>query len=244
MEENWKITDNRIVLYLDIMGFKDLVQKVDPKSLHTHLKEAISFASEMKHIGYADLERAGFRKFPEIKSQVFSDSIVFTSEGISTADIYTITKGAKWVSSALFQHHITFRGAIACGNMTYDDQNSIFFGQPLIDAYLLEQQLDLFGITVHHSFEGLLKHSFKKKKCEDSLQDYVPYPIKTSKGKATHLVLDWIRFAEEIHGNTFHHQIYSILSSQMSGGPKHYLDNTYNFLKESLTRPIIDRDYK
>jgi len=104
--------------------------------------------------------------------------------------------------------------------------------------------LDLFGITVHHSFEGLLKHSFKKKKCEDSLQDYVPYPIKTSKGKATHLVLDWIRFAEEIHGNTFHHQIYSILSSQMSGGPKHYLDNTYNFLKESLTRPIIDRDYK
>ncbi|WP_418497616.1 hypothetical protein [Flagellimonas sp.] len=244
MNKKWKITDNRIILYLDIMGFKDLVQNINPNILHKYLKDAILFASQMKHMGYADLERAGFKKFPEIKSQVFSDSIVFATEGITTADIYTITKGAKWVSSVLFQHHITFRGSIAVGNMTYDDDSSIFFGQPLIDAYILEQQLDLFGIVAHHSFEYLLKSSFKRKNCEDSLQDYVPYPIRTTKGKANHLILDWIKFAEEIHGDTFHEQIYSILSCQMSGGPKHYLDNTYSFFKECLSRPILEREYK
>ncbi|MEP3373447.1 MAG: hypothetical protein ABJL43_01230 [Maribacter dokdonensis] len=244
MDKKWNITDNRIVLYLDIMGFKDLVQKTNPEILHKYLKDAIQFASQMKHLGYADLEKAGLKIFPEIKSQVFSDSIIFTTQGITPADIYIITKGAKWVSSVLFQHHITFRGAIAVGNMTYDEDSSIFFGQPLIDAYQLEQQLDLFGIAVHHSFEGLLKHSFKQKKCQDSLQDYIPYAIRTTKGKAKHLVLDWIKFAEEIHGNTFHEQIYSILSCQMSGGPKHYLDNTYNFFKECLNRTIIDRHDK
>jgi hypothetical protein len=77
----------------------------------------------------------------------------------------------------------------------------------------------------------------------DSLQDYVPYPIRTSKGKARHLILDWIKFAQNIHGNTFNEGIYSLLSCEMSGGPKYYLDNTYEFNKECIGRHFIDRDY-
>ena len=120
-------------------------------------------------------------------------------------------------------------------------QTIFFFGKPLIEAYLLEQQLDLFGIVAHHSFEHLLKSTFKKQKCRDNLQDYVPYPIHTKSGRGKHLILDWIRFAEEIHGKTFHDAIYSILSTQMSGNPKCYLDNTYSFFKECLDRPLLER---
>lgn len=234
---SWKITDNRIVLYLDIMGFKELVQKSNPERLYDHLKEAISFASTMQAMGYADLDRAGIKDRPRIKSQVFSDSIVFVSEGTSVADVSVITKGAKWISMVLFQYHIMFRGAIAVGNMTYDDENSIFFGQPLIDAYQLEQQLDQFGIVAHNTYEYLLKRTYKDEECKDSLQDFMPYPIRTDRGPAKHLLLDWIKFAEDVHGKKFHEEIYSILSCQMSGGPRHYLDNTLAFFKACLTRP-------
>lgn len=244
-KDSWTTTQNRLVLYLDIMGFKDLVQKVHPEKLHEHLVDVTQLTTQMKHMGYADLERAGVedQDYPEVKSQIFSDSIVFVTEGTSVNDLFVLTKGAKWVSTILFQHHITFRGAIAAGVMTYDDQNSIFFGQPLINAHQLETQLDLFGIVAHHTFEHLLKATFKKEKCKDSLQDYVPYPVKTKRGKAKHLLLDWIRFAENIHNKHFHEKIYSILSTQMSGGPKHYLDNTYSFFKECLDRPELKREY-
>jgi hypothetical protein len=37
--------------------------------------------------------------------------------------------------------------------MTLDDENSIFFGQPLIDAYLLQEELYFYGVVMHHTAE-------------------------------------------------------------------------------------------
>lgn len=53
----------------------------------------------------------------------------------------------------LFISKIPFRGSIAYGEMTVDLENSIFFGQPLIDAYLLGEQLQSYGIACHASAE-------------------------------------------------------------------------------------------
>jgi hypothetical protein len=45
---------------------------------------------------------------------------------------------------------------MAFGLMTLDTENSIFFGQPLIDAYLLQEELNFYGIVVHHSAENTI----------------------------------------------------------------------------------------
>ncbi|MDT0691003.1 hypothetical protein RM549_14505 [Salegentibacter sp. F188] len=56
------------------MGFKELVQKSKPKILRSYLKDAILFASQMKHLGYADLERAGIKERPEMIPYVIKNS--------------------------------------------------------------------------------------------------------------------------------------------------------------------------
>lgn len=45
------------------------------------------------------------------------------------------------------------RGAIACGTVTADFQKSIFFGQPIIEAYLLEEEQAWYGLVEHSSVD-------------------------------------------------------------------------------------------
>lgn len=53
---------------------------------------------------------------------------------------------------------IPLKGALAEGHITCDMSKQLFFGQALIDAYLLEENVQYYGIIVHHSAEETVKN--------------------------------------------------------------------------------------
>jgi len=53
-----------------------------------------------------------------------------------------------------------YEGGEAFGNMTLTSK-SIFFGQPLVDAYLLQEELNFYSVVIPHvgSAEGVFQKS-------------------------------------------------------------------------------------
>ena len=92
-----------------------------------------------------------------IRTVFFSDSILLISSDDS-ADSATqlIYHVANMLRNALIAG-IPLKGAIAHGEQTADFDKSLHFGQPLIDAHKLQDELYLYGVVLHHSAEQHIK---------------------------------------------------------------------------------------
>ena len=49
-------------------------------------------------------------------------------------------------------------GSIAKGKLTFDKQNHIFLGQPVVDAYLAQEDVEFYGIVICDSAVGDVKN--------------------------------------------------------------------------------------
>jgi hypothetical protein len=67
--------------------------------------------------------------------------------------LYSLICSVASLSNDLFVSGFPHKGALAYGRMTLDFNNSIFFGQPLIDAFLLQEEINYYGIIFHSSAE-------------------------------------------------------------------------------------------
>jgi len=148
--QNWAITTERYVAFIDIMGFKNMVATRDHGSMYEMMKD-------VKHSSLANTS-IGTRRAPDkmdflVRSTTYSDSIMIYSRDAFDNSLMAICMATSTLTSDMFLKKIPFRGAIAFGVMTLDHENSIFFGQPLINAYELQQELNFYGIAVHHSAE-------------------------------------------------------------------------------------------
>lgn len=143
---DWIVTTDRCVGFLDIMGFKDLVARnshLDVLDIMTKVSETIK-----KHI----------KKEGLIKSYIatFSDSIVVFSQDHEQKSINSFILTMAYLQRDLIKEGIPFKGAAAFGEVTCDIENSIFFGQAVIDAYLLQEEVGYYGVVIHGSLEGRL----------------------------------------------------------------------------------------
>lgn len=141
----FQLTSGRYLLYLDILGFKEIVRTQAATNVYTIVDRVVS---EFKKRG----DRVhGFRTL------CFSDTIIFYQEPVgwgswAFSDIYAIA-GMAW--SALAAHHIPCRGAISFGDFYVEiDSNrlhSLFFGKALIEAHETEsheRNRNWIGVTV------------------------------------------------------------------------------------------------
>lgn len=140
-----KLRAGRYLLYLDILGFKQIVQTHQPSEVYAIVDKVVA---EFKHRG--DL-------IQDFRTLYFSDTIIFYQGPVgwgswAFADIYAIA-GMAW--SALAAHRIPCRGAISFGDfhveLDSNQQHSIFFGKALIEAYETEsapENSDWIGITL------------------------------------------------------------------------------------------------
>ena len=81
------------------------------------------------------------------------------------------------------------KGAISCGDMSVNINQQIFFGQPLIDAYLLQEDVLFYGIVLHNSAERKLNEFG-----EDLLgyERYHDCLVSLKSGRIRHYILDWV----------------------------------------------------
>jgi len=224
VETPWDITAKRYVGFIDIMGFKDMVSRSTHDEIYEMMKNIEAAKNQNEKIEW------GNSKEQLVRSTFYSDSIMLYSKDDSYGSVDAMLYTLSAFTNDLLVLGIPHKGALAFGNMTLDTERSIFFGQPLIDAYLLQEELSLYCIVIHSSAEGEIeRQSFKHL----LFHDYI-CPFKG--GASKHLIIPPI-FAGASPNGTLHKWEQELkngikaLRHKTSGHLRKYIDNTEAFLK-------------
>lgn len=226
-EEVWENASNKIVLYLDIMGFKERVNKTDASELKKNL---LSFKDALRKL--KPLKVAGITGETLIEMAQFSDSIVLVTRDSGVGDLNRICKAAVIIMQEALKNGFALRGAIAKGDMIFDKGNQLFFGQALVATYLLEEELCYYGIVFHESMEECVEEAMEKKKSLP-IED-IEVPLK--KGKASHYHIAWNKLNAKLDKEDVSDEVLEWLKDirkTVSGNPRVYLDNTIKIIRES-----------
>lgn len=213
----WLDTSSRFVGFFDIMGFKELMLRVPHESV------------QMKLMGIHEISQTihdhDDSKELLLKCVKFSDSIVLISNDDSEESAVKIIQASAWLIAGALAKRVPLKGAIAFGLFTADFINSLYFGQPLIDAFLLQNELKLYGAILHHTAEKRLSELNVVQR--SSL--CVPYETPMSIGTVRHVNIDWLDPADFNKVDLI--SLEESLYHSVSGNPRKYVDNTFAFVK-------------
>jgi len=149
---NWSTSDMRFVAYLDILGFKDMVMR-NPHSVIYDLLSKISKQREsLDNVQSKDFFSEKFQD-AGIYSVSFSDSIMLFSKKDTPEDLKFFIFSVLWIFTKALESSVPIKGAIAHGQISINKSQQIYFGQPIIDAYLLEEELKYMGIVAHNTID-------------------------------------------------------------------------------------------
>jgi hypothetical protein len=232
--QDWKTTCERYVAFLDIMGFRERVFRdshKQVKNMFESLYPTIALFKDLakKKLGRKtidnDLDKEYASFFPSAVFPVtFSDSIILVSNGGSLGSANSVLLYVELILYRAITRGIPLKGAIAYGKMTADLEKSIYFGKPLIDAYELQNELQLYGVVMHNTMEKHLQTSHNARLLNNGFVFQYPVPMKS--GKITHYIVDWAPERKEDTTN-----LSSVLYNTVSGSPRIYVDNTLEFLR-------------
>ena len=230
-------TKERFVVFLDIMGFKERVARNTHDSLYAELTifnrevtDIIGTYNEIANIPerlekeVSDTALKGADKDTnKIFLAQFSDSIVIFSSGNTKNDLKIISNVAKDIMKKAIEmeNPIPLKGALAEGVITCVDSKSLFFGQALIDAYLLEENIQYYGIVVHHSAEQSVR-----KYANDS-NVFVEQLVRLKSGKIKHYELAWYKDSPAAIKDSLNKVRLSV-----SDSPRKYIDNTEEIIED------------
>lgn len=257
----WTETCERFVAYFDILGFKDMVQKES----HLHVLQKLRDLANLKyfiegrifdkiHDENLQVFKNGFllnndEELSSINTIIFSDTIVMVTKDSSAESFKLFVDSVgMFFSIALTMLKLPIKGALSYGEVSIMANENLIFGKPIIDAYLLENEVDYCGIVCHNSIEQYLlkfntqielsnfKNSFADKFIKElTMGDFVEvlfvdFKTHFKTGKLTHCNYNWyfysLSFLKE-------YEIIATLESirkGTSGAPRKYIDNTLEIL--------------
>ena len=228
-QEDWEPTCKRFVAYMDIMGFRDMVLR----KTHQEVLEIMEkFRSPIKKIKKEARERLEGRshrwdtfEHTVVRPVSFSDSVLLFSSDDSLGAVENLIWQVKFVISHALINGVPMKGALAYGEQTADFYKSLYFGQPLIDAWELQNELVIYGVILHHTIESYLV----KKEWVEELEewDISSYDVPLKHGKVSHYLVDWSNLSTE----TSKKLKVSLpnLYGTVSGSTRQYVDNTLSF---------------
>ena len=242
----WKTTDTRFVAFLDILGFKDKVMR---KS-HAEIYEELSKISKLKDTVENRLSLKNTEKFYDADVYVvsFSDSIVIFSKNDSFENFEYFLVALRGIFANSIRHKIAMKGGFAHGEISLNKTEQIYFGQPIIDAYLIEEDVNYLGVVAHSSINDYL-HINKSSADHSILVKSLIFEdkINLKSGKIMHLNLDWFILTQRDYDNLKDEEklqnIIAHISSfycNVSGSPRRYIDNTIDLLQSLNTKGKIN----
>lgn len=174
-KNDWKdvITVNRYVAYIDIMGFKAMVARQSHDEIYAMMKQINRSIDFFVNTNF-------------VKANLYSDSIMIYSKDDSLKSLESFIGAVHAITFAMFisKPPIPHKGAIAFGKMTLDIDKSIFFGQPLIDAYLLHDEFHFYGVVAHHTAKQEIDKGNK-----GEIYGIMEYLCPFKNGKQNHLTI-------------------------------------------------------
>lgn len=155
--------EDRFVLFLDILGFKSIIDKTIEKdienkqaieTLYNNLDEIRSFLiqrlKEHKSLIYKDNK--------SVQVTQFSDSIIISFESDKNATLLILIRTIQELLIKLVNNGLLCRGAISFGKLIHNDK--IIFGPALNDAYETETKAAIYPrIVLDKSIIALGKSS-------------------------------------------------------------------------------------
>lgn len=215
----WNEDGERLLLYADVMGFKS---RVATRS-HQKLKEEIIRFRADWDARTSCLKLGDYLKFVQ-----FSDSMLLVVQGIDAKMFNLITQAGVCLMQIAMENRFPIKGVLAQGQFTFDEVKQLYFGQPLVDASLLHDQLKFYGIVVHNSAEKTVKAN------ADILRPYSKTPIDIEKGKVAHYHLCWNTLNsgykyEDITDKC--NKWLDTIEESVSGEPRIYVDRTRKILE-------------
>lgn len=204
------ITEKRVVAFMDIMGFKDRVARMSSLQIKEQLDNLAYYMSEvsggMEHIDYT----------------MFSDSIILYTDLVDKEGFSSFSEFLSSVFRKSISLQIPIKGAIALGEFTADKSKNIYFGQPLIDAYLLEEDIVCYDIAVHHTLEKNVKEL-------ENIELYSDYKLPLKQGTSKHYLLNCFK-------NDTNKSLEDLqrIRENVSDSPRRYIDNTETIIKEYM----------
>jgi len=219
--EKWNPTARRYVCFIDIMGFKDMVATKKHSDIYAMMEKIVGYQrlnSSVKWQGKADL----------VKTTTYSDSIIVYSLDDSINSLNSIICTVSGLTQDLLSEGIPYKGAISIGDMTCDLEKSIYFGQPLIDSYILQEELYFYGIVLH----GSVEKEIEKNNYTSFITEY-NCPFK--KGKSNHMTIVpmymWKEDEKSIPRNDALLKSVKKMKYTTSGNLRIYIDSTIKYLE-------------
>ena len=129
LQDDFVITVERFVAFLDIMGFKDKVARHNHDEILQDLRGISDFLSQQHP------------KEQGINYAMFSDSLLFYTDNNSKEQLKSLCNIVKELLIYATDIKIPFKCPISKGILTADSKKQLYFGQPLIDAYLIGEEI-------------------------------------------------------------------------------------------------------
>ncbi|MDR2027353.1 MAG: hypothetical protein LBQ01_07335 [Prevotellaceae bacterium] len=233
------ITNNRFVALFDILGFKDRVMREPHEKIYADLAEIQIKENTLNEILGDD---PVVERLLGVHIVKFSDSIILFSQNGEIESFIVFLISARFLFSLFLEKKFLIKGGMAYGNVSLDKEKQLYFGQPIIDAYLLEEDVNYIGVVVHNSIEEFIKQNITKDHSYYSILYQLIFegksPLKS--GNITHFNLNWFpqlsEQSNEKDETTVRTEIIKKLKEyylKVSGSPRRYIDNTITLINES-----------
>jgi hypothetical protein len=149
--------DGKLLLFLDILGFKDYVKQNPPDRIYEKINECL--------LRYYEVETIS----SDFSTIYFSDTIVlYSKKGGFTEDSLTfLLSTAGKLFSLLLASRIPIRGTISYGPFEVkrdkSNRNDIFFGDALIESYESQNNHNWIGISLCKSILNILDNKYTER---------------------------------------------------------------------------------
>lgn len=202
---DWPITTERYVAFLDVMGFKHLLKTLAPgemyrimKALHDRARMAEKQAKGM--LGVTDTGTPKSEKkrtgIPFLQVAQFSDSVIAITRDDSPVSSISVRLVAMGFIFEGLSARVPLRGAIARGFCTADFEHSIFYGQPIVDAYQLGEDQQWYGVAEHESCEPIANAPSLREIQSNEIPLSEPYYVPLKSGNRDLCVINWPVFIQ------------------------------------------------
>lgn len=227
----WAHDAQRLVLYADFMGFKNRVLTRN----HNELKKELKDFHDKWYSKISSLRLGGHLQFVQ-----FSDSILVAANGVEERHFNLLSKAAISLMHIAMSMHIPIKGVIAQGLFSYDKESELYFGRPLVDAYLLHEVVKYYGIVVHNTAERTIK------KYANANNPYSKTPIFIEKGLVSHYHLCWNLINQQLFPEDITDKCkewVELIAEDVSGEPRMYVDRTITVLEQDSATYIVSEEH-
>lgn len=228
----WQENEDHLILFMDIMGFKERVTRTPHKDLLKTLTDFKELNDRLKPL-------LSDNKGELLRMVQFSDSIIIASMNPDKKSLNRIVKAAVVLMHNALESGFALKGAIAKGPLTFDAGTGIYFGLPIVDAYLLEEELKFYGVAFHHSVEPLIEDYLKNppikggERCYSAIEA-CQIPLKS--GASSHYCVAYQHMSKALAKKDDTVRLSNLVKSigkTVSGAPRIYIDNTLKFFEDN-----------